>query len=405
MTRTSIGFIVSGMVVYLIASQSQINWLYLFDAIIWSLLLLSVILGRYGLRSLQVEQQVLLPDSATGNITLGGPVEDETVEVKLTVRNKGRLARHFISLLVDCPFEQPENSQKDFILSTLRSRSSLTFSYSATCYRRGHYAYSDIILKSVGPLGLFSRRRVLQLPLNLTVYPTYYRMEGLHTAGETWIDWGEGLRSGAASQFYSSREYQFGDPLKYIHWRNTARLGHFMIKEFEQSSRGSVAVIFETGQDFGEGRETTLEYSIKIAASLAKLCTDTGCGIDIQGGEESLHNAGWQRAMGFLAHLEVKEDSTPAEFAVIPEPGQAVIAVIPAVMTGLSSALLRLVNRAGKLSVVLLEGFDDEEAPDRVLARLGRTDLNVYRCSRGNIEEVIDRLGRSLLYAASSEGV
>ncbi|MFC1921504.1 DUF58 domain-containing protein [Chloroflexota bacterium] len=403
MTRTGIGFIVAGVVVYFIASQSQVNWLYLFDAIIWSLLLLSAVLTRYDLRSLQVEQQILLPASAAGTLMLGGPVEDETVDVKLTVRNKGRLARHFISLQADCPFEQPENNRKDFILTTLRSRSSLTFSYNAVCYRRGHYAYSDVILKSGGPLGLFSRKRVVHIPLNLTVYPAYYRMEEQHAAGEERTDWGEGTRAISASQFYGSREYQFGDPLKHIHWRNTARLGHFMIKEFEQSGRGSMAVIFETGQDFGTGRETTLEYSIRIAASLAKLCADTGCSIDIQGGEESLHNAGWQKTMEFLARLQVRKDSAPDEFPVISEPGQTVIAVIPAVETGLSAALAGLADRAGEVKVVLLEGFSDDEVPERVLAGLGRTDISVYRCSPGNIEEVMDRLGRSLLHTASSE--
>lgn len=70
-----------------------------------------------------------------------------------------------------------------------------------------------------------------------------------------------------------------------------------MIKEFEQARQGSVSVAFEARRDFGVGRETTLEYSIKIAASLAKLCADSGRNIDIIAGKTPLHNAVWREAM------------------------------------------------------------------------------------------------------------
>ena len=61
MTKAGFGFIIVGVAVYLVASQTQVGWLYLFDAIIWSLLVLSAILPRHSLKSLQVEQQILLP--------------------------------------------------------------------------------------------------------------------------------------------------------------------------------------------------------------------------------------------------------------------------------------------------------------------------------------------------------
>ena len=108
MTKAGVGFIVAGGLIYIVASQTQIGWLYLLDAIIWSLLVLSAILPWHSLKSLQVEHQVLLPTSTLRQPPLAGPLEDETVEVKLKVTNNGRLARHFIKVLADCPFEQPE---------------------------------------------------------------------------------------------------------------------------------------------------------------------------------------------------------------------------------------------------------------------------------------------------------
>ncbi len=399
MTKAGVGFIVAGGLLYMVASQTQIGWLYLFDAIIWSLLVLSAILPWYSLKSLQVEHQVLLPPSSLRQPPLGGPLEDETVEVKLKVTNSGRLARHFIRVVEDCPFEQPEKRHRSFLLARLNPGSTTVFSYTATCYRRGYYASSGTTLQSSGPLGLIVRRRNFQLPLHLTVYPSYYQMEGLAVAEAAWADWGHAVKSSAAAEFYGSREYQYGDPLKHIHWRNTARLGTFMLKEFEQANQGSVTVVFATSRDFGTGRETTLEYSIKIAASLARLCADSGRSIDIIAGETPLHNAGWREAMDYLAHTEVEAKAGLAELTASPEPGQVVVAIVPAIETGLIPTLSQLAGRVRGLVVVLLEGFAPDETPHEFTSRLKGSNLDIVNCFRGNLEAAIKRLGSSLLLA------
>ena len=398
MTKTGFGFIVAGGFVYFLASQTQIGWLYLFDAIIWSLLVLSAILPWYSLKSLQVEHQVLLPASTLHQPPLGGPLEDETVEVRFKVTNNGRLARHFIKVLADCPFEQPEEQHRAFLLASLNPGSTTVFSYMATCYRRGHYTSSSATLQSSGPLGLIVRRRTFDLSLNLTVYPTYYRMEGLPVTEAAWADWGHAVRTSAAAEFYGSKEYQHGDPLKHIHWRNTARLGHFMLKEFEQAGQSSVTVTFETRRDFGTGRETTLEYSIKIAASLAKLCADSGRSIDIIAGETPLHNAGWRKAMDYLAHLEAGGKTALTELTAS-EPDQVIVAIMSTIETNLAPALSQLADRVRGLVVVLLEGFAPDEIPREFPSRLKGRNINVISCSRGNLEATIKKLGNSLSFA------
>lgn len=400
MTKAGFSFIVAGGLIYLVASQTQIGWLYLFDAIIWSLLTLSTILPWYSLKTLQVERQVLLSTTILQGPRLGGPLEDEEVEVKLKVTNNGRLPRHFIRVSEDCPFDQPEKRYRAFFIANLNPRSTIAFSYTATCYRRGYYTSSNTTLESKGILGLTVHRRTFQLPLNLTVYPTYYGMEGLPTAEAVWADWGHAVKtSSAAAQFYGSREYQFGDPLRHIHWRNTARLGRFMLKEFEQASQGSVTVAFESRLDFGTGKETTLEYSIKIAASLAKLCADSGHSIDIITGEIPLRNAGWQEAMNYLARLKVGGKNALAKLTTAPEPGQVVVAIVPAVETELVPTLLQLAGRIGGLVVVLLEDFAPDEMPPELLSRLEGGNLKIITCYRGNLEEAVKKLENSLFSA------
>ncbi|MFC1847264.1 DUF58 domain-containing protein [Chloroflexota bacterium] len=399
MTKASFGFIVAGGLLYIVANQTQIGWLYLLDAIIWSLLVLSVVLPWYNLKSLQVEHQVLVPAPTLRQPLLGGPMEDEAVEVKLKVTNNGRLAGYFIKVLMDCPFEQPEKQHRAFLVPILSPRSATTFSYMAACYRRGHYAALSATLQSSGPLGLITRRRIVDLPLNLTVYPTYYQMEGLPVSEPAWADWGHAVRNSAAADFYGSKEYQHGDPLKHIHWRNTARLGTFMIKEFEQTSHGSVTVAFETSHNFGIGKETTLEYSIKIAASLAKLCADSGHSIDIITGTTYLNKAGWRGAMDYLAHLEVEVGSALAEWMATPAPDQVAVVIVPTIETKLIPILSQLIDRVRGIVLVLLEGFSPDEVPHEFLGKLKGGNLEIISCSQGNLALAIKNLGDSLFLA------
>ncbi len=401
MTKSGLSFILIGVFTYFLASQTQIGWLYLFDAIIWSLLLLSAILPWYSLKSLKVERRILLSTPSPGQWQLGGPLEDETVEVRLKVTNSGRFSRDLIRVREDCPFEEPGKRQKSFFIASLGPKSSTSFSYHARCHKRGYYAASNAILQSGGPLGWFRSRRTFQLPLNLTVLPEYYHMEGLPPADLSWAELGQAVRSDAPAEVYGSREYRYGDPLRHIHWRNTARLGHFMVKEFEQSSRDPVAVIFETGHEFGMGRETTLEYSIKVAASLSRLCADSGRNIDIIAGKAPLTGADWQEAMNYLARLETGEGVTLAGLAAAPISGRVTVAVVPAVESDLIPALLRLASRVRSLVVVLLEGFAPGESPAEFRSRLGGSKIDIIFCPRGNLESAIEKLGGSLSSAGN----
>jgi uncharacterized protein (DUF58 family) len=225
-------------------------------------------------------------------------------------------------------------------------------------------------------------------------------MEGLPIAETAWAEWGHAVRTSAAAEFYGSKEYQHGDSLKHIHWRNTARLGHFMLKEFEQASQGSVTVAFETRRDFGTGRETTLEYSIKIAASLAKLCADSGHSIDIIAGATPLTNAGWREVMDYLARLEVGGKATLTELMAAPDPGQVVVVIVPTIETELIPRLSQLAGRVRGLVVVLLEGFaPDDKVPHQFLARFKANNLDTISCSPGNLAETIKNLGNSLCLA------
>lgn len=399
MTKAGAAFIGAGVAVYVLGGQTQIGWLYLLDAMIWSLVALSALLPWWSLRSLRIERQVCLPTPPGEQQDQALPVEGGTVEVRLTVTNRGRLAQYFVKVVEECPLEEPEARSKAFLLPAVGARSDVVFSYTAACYRRGRYTSATAVLETAAPLGLFVRRRRYDLPLAVTVYPASYEMEGVPATSDVWADQGQAVRSSAASDFYGSREYQYGDPLRHIHWRNTARLGRFVVKEFEETSQGSIAVAFETAREWGVGKETTVEYAIRIAASLARHGGGAGRSIGILAGPAPLSGAHWLEAMDYLAGLALGETASLDELTAAPEAGRTLLAIVPANETGLIPSLQRLGERERRLVVVLTEGFGAGEMPEEFASRLGGGSIDLVRCSRGDLGAAVEALGRSRLFA------
>ncbi|MBI4200999.1 MAG: DUF58 domain-containing protein [Chloroflexi bacterium] len=397
MTKAGVGFIVGGLGIYFVASETQIGWFFLFDALIWSLVLLSALFPSWNIRPLSIERLVWHSRPSGWRQELAGPTEGETVEVRIKVSNRGRLARHLIKLVENLPLEAPESRPRTFLIPWIKGQGQVVFSYTAACYRRGRYNMAAAILETAAPLGLFVRRRRFDLPLKLTVYPAYYEMEGTPLASESWAEQGPSARSSAASEIYSSRDYQYGDPMRHIHWRNTARRGQLVVKEFEEAKEGSVAVAFDAQQDWGTRKETTLEYSIRIAASLARLCGDSGKSISLLAGPAQLLRADWKDAMDYLAGLEVGESPSLAEQIAATDAQQPLVVVAHSRQLELIPSLRHLADAGRRVAVVLLEGFGSEVAPDEFVSQLGANNATLIRCPQGHLKEAIDTLSRAWL--------
>jgi uncharacterized protein (DUF58 family) len=74
------------------------------------------------------------------------------------------------------------------------------------------------------------------------------------------------------------REYVPGDPLRRMHWKSTARTGKLNVIEFEESRSVNIvlAIDLHRGSHVGHGRESTFEYLVRTAASLAETAIRQG---------------------------------------------------------------------------------------------------------------------------------
>ena len=92
--------------------------------------------------------------------------------------------------------------------------------------RRGHFRLDRVVLETASPLGLWSRREIMPVDLELRVYPDL-RLERRQIAALFLPRGGVGVRKrrqvGKGREFEKLREYITGDPPEEIHWKATAR--------------------------------------------------------------------------------------------------------------------------------------------------------------------------------------
>jgi uncharacterized protein (DUF58 family) len=180
------------------------------------------------------------------------------------------------------------------LLTMIRSKQQRTYSARTWLSRRGEFTLGPTVLRSGDPFGLFAHKKVIPAQGSLIVLPMIVDLEkfivppGLLTGGQV-------IRKKAVDitpHASGVREYTFGDPIKRIHWRTTARRGQLMVKEFEQDPQSEVwlfldlyryaqaqmeyeppamevDVLFFSRRPKFKLNPSTLEYGISSAASLA----------------------------------------------------------------------------------------------------------------------------------------
>jgi uncharacterized protein (DUF58 family) len=162
-----------------------------------------------------------------------------------------------------------------------------TLTYHLEPERRGLYTLKDLRAETRDPLGLFLMLRQLRLdPTTITVLPTPLLLRAARRGGEGIQGVRErdgGTRRGEGQDMHGVREYQHGDPLRRVHWRTSARTGKLAVVEYERALEQDIVIALDlsAGTNYGAGRESTLEYAVKIAVTLADQTLQAGGGVTL----------------------------------------------------------------------------------------------------------------------------
>lgn len=121
------------------------------------------------------------------------------------------------------------------------------------CDLRGHYTLGIIGVEVCDPFGLFNfsmnlLTRSYHKPLKLDVAPRVIRLAGLplpqiQTEGTTRQEF---LATEEPASLSDMRQYQYGDPLKKIHWKVSAKLQDLYVKNYETNTQPQILMFLET---------------------------------------------------------------------------------------------------------------------------------------------------------------
>jgi uncharacterized protein (DUF58 family) len=150
----------------------------------------------------------------------------------------------------------------------------------STCTRRGRFTLGPVWVTSGDPFGIFRASRRLLEGTTIVVYP---RTVPLPRFGRVPGELPGGALQGARVQFNtpnvaSVRDYLPGDAFNRIHWPTTARTSRLMVREFELDPSADIWIVLDLNADAhtGSGAESTEEYGVTAAASLARHLIERG---------------------------------------------------------------------------------------------------------------------------------
>ncbi|MFI5272519.1 MAG: DUF58 domain-containing protein [Ktedonobacterales bacterium] len=140
------------------------------------------------------------------------------------------------------------------------------------CRRRGRYTLGPVTATTGDPLGLFRRELALAPEHQLLVLPPVLPLAHFDLYPGAMPGRGRGSQRSlqTTTNVVTVRNYVPGDALTRIHWPTTARLGQFMVKEFDLDPTIDVVLLLDLDADVqaGEGDSSTEEYGVTVAASV-----------------------------------------------------------------------------------------------------------------------------------------
>ena len=235
---------------------------------------------------------------------------------------------------------------------------------------RGVYQIGPARLETTDPLGLFSFSAPLGLQTELVVHPD-------PVPARDWAVGGEGMhglrerdgktRRGEGMDFHGVRPYREGDTLRRVHWPTTARTGKLAVVEFERAYQQDIIVCMDLRKDIhrGQGRESTLEYAVKVAATLADRTHAAGGGVTLLTQNERVQisphtgdpDASRFRLFDRLARLEANSDESLVDTLRTHRPGDGThwVLLTPAGDPHLTAFLTNRIRHGDSVRVFFFE--------------------------------------------------
>jgi uncharacterized protein (DUF58 family) len=342
---------------------------------------LAYVWSKINLRGLEI-----IADRSTDRLQEGAQYEE-----RITVRNRTWLSK--IWLEINDPSDMPGHVARQIV--TVPAKGSATFRARSTIVRRGLYAVGPVEVTTGDPFGLFRHTRVFGTAQNILVYPRAVDLPAFFVPPANLP--GEGRFRRRTHQVTPNasgvRPYASGDGFNRIHWASTARTGEIMVKVFELDPASDIWVVvdLQRGIHAGEGDDSTEEYAVNIAASVARFFLTAnrtvgfmsyGRGFDVIEPERGVQQ--YTRILESLAMARAWGDVSVGDM-LTNEASRfgrhtTVVVVTPSTDEAWVASLAMLHARGVKIAAIVLEPstFGGDESSLGVFASLAASDVFSY---------------------------
>jgi uncharacterized protein (DUF58 family) len=322
----------------------------------------------------------------------------ERFEEELVFVNKGRLPTALIEVKEDTDFPGYQGTASFH----LPAQGSYGWRSESVCRRRGSYDMGSFFVKITDPLGFFSVKEHIFNGQNLIVFPTslelpFFQALPRHEPGTSQRRW---FTSESGINAARVRPYISGDSLRNIHWHTTAHTGNLMVKEFDPDLVHYtfkdiwIVLDMQSTSHFGKGDDSTEEYAITIATSLARKYVESGKNVGLlSSGDRSfllLPKTGEEHLQELMQALAVIKANTNLTLDALVaaqeerfEPGAAIIVISPS--GNIQEPIRRLENRSTMVNAILIDaaGFGGKVIAADTARNLTAGGVHTYIVRRG----------------------
>ena len=256
-TKVGLWYIVLTILVAIPAANTGNNALYLVEAFLLALLVVSGIASRQNLRRLDLDFEP--------------PAEiyaKQPFSVRYAVHNRGRLMSRRLLVVAGVGEGKPTLIPHIPVQGTDRGLMEMQVE------RRGVHKVPHLHFSSIFPLGLFRKGLRYRVDLDLLVYPEVDTADPVTKA----LLGGEGevpsSDAGAGYDLLSLRRFREGDDRRGIHWKQTARTGNliFMERAADRGQRLSIQLDNAVGRLDDPEDVLRFERLVSRAATAADHC-------------------------------------------------------------------------------------------------------------------------------------
>ena len=356
-----------------------------------------------------VHLQITKPDIAISRKIYDTAYEDELLNVNLDAHNKRGFAVHFFEICDFFPGAPLDKKETSLFILKMEPNERKKINYITTCYKRGLWRIGPISIVSQDALGFFKTKKLLKIYSEILVYPKLFRIFAFPTLASgsvSWVGVETAKISGDSHEFFGIREYQRGDMVSRIHWPSTAKHNKLIVKQFERNAVQEVTIAFDLkkGHDVGVGKETTLEYAVKMAGSIASYLLNEGALVQMVGyGKESAilpfgkGESHKYKILEYLARVQADGDFKLSQALdeasfIVPHRSTLVAIILDNDIDSLTS-LIQFKVKGVKLIIIVLatlifgpieeKDFLDAERARKFDEALAGLEAHVYKISKG----------------------